>query len=213
MKKLIFTLCAAIGAWLPLRAAQPIIDYSHIDVYITPFYASQGPAVKVGRFSAGLSAAKEEEVLATISKMEKDWDRLTFAELYVAAIRLYDLGYRKESIYWFYSAQYRGRQFGKLLDQRQMGSIGSAGFELLQAQNAFYELVGPYINGYAFGDTDGLIKIVERVQKEGRKLPDVRAALSRCNVQKEGGMEIRKRPACRWHGNACFDAEGEEGRH
>lgn len=176
MNKLFFTLCAVIGASLPLRAAQPAIDYSRVDAYITPFYTSQGPTVKVGRFSSGLAASKEEEVLATISKMKKDWDRLTFAELYVAAIRLYDLGYRKESIYWFYSAQYRGRQFGTLLDQSQMGSIGSAGFELLQAQNAFYQLVGPYINGYAFGDADGLMKIVERVQKEGRKLPDLEAA-------------------------------------
>lgn len=176
MKKLLFALCASIGAWLPLRAAQPAIDYSHMDVYIAPFYTSQGPTVKVGRFSSGLASVKEEEVLATISQMRKDWDRLTFAQLYVAAIRLYDLGYRKESIYWFYSAQFRGRQFGTLLDQSQMGSIGSAGFELLQAHNAFYQLVGPYINGYAFGDADGLVKIIERVQKEGRKLPDLEAA-------------------------------------
>ena len=75
--------------------------------------------------------------------MKQDWDRLTFPELYVAAIRLYDLGYRKEAVYWFYSAQYRGRQFGVLLDQTKMGSIGSPGFELLHAQNAFYQLVGP----------------------------------------------------------------------
>ncbi|MEO5961303.1 MAG: hypothetical protein ABIZ49_03230 [Opitutaceae bacterium] len=176
MKKLLFTLFAAIGAWVPSRAAQPAIDYAHIDAYITPFYNAQGPAVRVGRFSPGLAATKEDEVLATIFKMKKDWDRLTFPELYVAAIRLYDLGYRKESIYWFYSAQYRGRQFGTLLDQTQMGGIGSAGFELLQAQNAFYQLVGPYINGYAFGDAEGLVKIVERVQKEGRQIPDLEAA-------------------------------------
>ena len=162
MRKFLFTLCAAISVWLPLRAVQPAIDYSHVDVYVTPFYTSEGPTVKVGRFSSGLAAVKEEEVLATISQMKKDWDRLTFAELYVIAIRLYDLGYRKESIYWFYSAQYRGRQFSALLDQSHVGEIGSAGFELLQAQNAFYQLVGPYINGYAFGDVDGLVQIVER---------------------------------------------------
>jgi hypothetical protein len=57
-----------------------------------------------------------------------------------------------------------------------MGSIGDPGFELLHAQNAFYQLVGPYINGYAFGDTDGFVKIVERVQKEGRRIPDLQAA-------------------------------------
>jgi hypothetical protein len=137
---------------------------------------SSGPAVNVGRFSLGLASAKEDDFLTTIAQMKKDWDRLTFPELYVAAIRLYDLGYRKEAVYWFYSAQYRGRQFGVLLDHTKMGSIGSPGFELLHAQNAFYQLVGTYINGYAFGDTDGLVKIVEKVQKKGRHIPDLQAA-------------------------------------
>jgi hypothetical protein len=54
-----------------------------------------------------------------------------------------------------------------------MGSIGSAGFELLQAQNAFYQLVGPYINGYAFGAPDQLVTIIEKVQNEGRHIPDL----------------------------------------
>src|SRR5205823_11996265 len=156
-----------------LNAAQPDINPSHIEVYVTPYYNSKGPEVKGGRFSSGLASAKDDEFLATIAEMRKDWDRLTFPELYVAAIRLYDLSYRKEAVYWFYSAQYRGRQFGLLLDQSKMGSIGSVGFELLHAQNAFFQLVGPYINGYAFGDTNGLAKVVERVQKEGRRIPDL----------------------------------------
>jgi hypothetical protein len=173
MKKLLFAFYAASVACLPLEATESVSDASHIDVYVTPYYNSKGPSVSVGRFSSGLASAKEDEFLATITKMKKDWDQLTFPELYVAAIRLYDLGYRKEAVYWFYTAQYRGRQFGILLDQSKMGSIGSPGFELLQAQNAFFQLVGPYINGYAFGDTDGLVKVVERVQQQGRKIPDL----------------------------------------
>jgi hypothetical protein len=98
---------------------------------------------------------------------------LNFAEVYAAAIRLYDLGFRKESIYWFYSAQYRGRLFASLIDQNKMGSIGDPGFELFQAQNAFQQLVGPYINGYAFGDIDQLIPIIERVQRENKSVPDL----------------------------------------
>jgi hypothetical protein len=159
-----------------MRAAPPDINPSHIDAYITPYYNSKGLEVSVGRFSSGLASKNEADFLATIAQMKKDWDRLTFPELYVAAIRLYDLGYRKEAVYWFYSAQYRGRQFGVLLDQSKMGSIGSPGFELFHAQNAFYQLVGTYINGYAFEDTDGLVKIVERVQKEGGHIPDLQAA-------------------------------------
>jgi hypothetical protein len=175
MNRLLLTLVAITFASIALKAAQPEINPSHIDVYVTPYYDSKGPTVYVGRFSSGLASAKEDDFLTTITEMKKDWDRLTFPEVYVGAIRLYDLGYRKEAIYWFYSAQYRGRQFAVLLDQTKMGSIGSPGFELLHAQNAFYQLVGPYINGYAFGDIDGLVKIVERVQKEGRQIPDLQA--------------------------------------
>src|SRR5438876_10717927 len=90
-----------------------------------------------------------------------------------AAIRLYDLSFRKESIYWFYSAQYRGRLFATLIDQEKMGSMGDPGFELVQQQTAFQQLVGPYINGYAFGDIDQLIPINERVQREGKVVPDL----------------------------------------
>src|SRR5437773_7377722 len=176
MNKLSLAVVALHLTSFALKAAQPEINPSHIDVYVTPYYNSKGPEVKVGRFSSGLASAKEDQCLATIAEMRKDWDRLTFPELYVAAIRLYDLGYRKESVYWFYSAQYRGRQFGVLLDQTKMGNIGSPGFELLHAQNAFYQLVGTYINGYAFGDMDGFVKVVERVQQEGRKIPDLEAA-------------------------------------
>ena len=176
MNKLPFAFAAITFASLALNAAEPEINPSHIDVYVTPYYNSKGPEISVGRFSSGLASTKEADFLTTIAEMKKDWDRLTFPELYVGAIRLYDLGYRKEAVYWFYSAQYRGRQFGVILDQAKMGSIGSPGFELLHAQNAFYQLVGPYINGYAFGDIDDLAKIVERVQKEGRHIPDLQAA-------------------------------------
>ena len=176
MNKLAIAFVAITFASVASKAAEPEINPSHIDVYVTPYYNSKGPVVSVGRFSSGLASTRLDEFLTTIVEMKKDWDRLTFPEFYVAAIRLYDLGYRKEAVYWFYSAQYRGRQFGVLLDQAKMGSIGSAGFELLHAQNAFYQLVGPYINGYAFGDIDGLMKIVERVQKEGHRIPDLQAA-------------------------------------
>ena len=172
MKHTLIAVLAAI-VFSGLVTGQTITDPAHIDVYITPYYNSKGPAVEVGRFSNGLAAKSESEFLGTISKMKASWETLSFPEVYVAAIRLYDLGFRKESIYWFYSAQYRGRLFATLIDQEKMGSIGNAGFELFQAQNAFQQLVGPYINGYAFGDIDQLIPIVERVQTEGKTVPDL----------------------------------------
>src|SRR5215467_11739258 len=156
-----------------LAAGQTITDPAHIEVYITPYYNSKGPTIEVGPFSSGLAAKNEAEFVGTIAKMKKSWDTLNFPETYVAAIRLYDLGFRKESIYWFYSAQYRGRLFASLIDRDKMGSMGAPGFELFQAQNAFQQLVGPYINGYAFGDIDQLVPIIEKVQKEGQTVPDL----------------------------------------
>jgi len=152
---------------------QGISDPAKIEVYVTPYYDSKGPSINVGQFSKGLAAANDSDFIATISKMKQSWNELRFPEMYVAAIRLYDLGFRNEATYWFYSAQYRGRLFGTLVDQAKMGSIGAPGFELFQAANAFQQLVGPYVNGYAFGDIEHLIQIVERVQRENKTVPDL----------------------------------------
>src|SRR5438445_8705068 len=89
-----------------LAAGQVINDPARIEVYVTPYYNSKGPTINVGSFSKGLGANSEPEFVATIARMKQSWDTLSFPETYVAAIRLYDLGFRKEAIYWFYSAQY-----------------------------------------------------------------------------------------------------------
>jgi hypothetical protein len=157
----------------PSLVGQAISDPARIEVYITPFYNSKGPAIEVGPWSKGFLAKSEPEFVATISKMKQAWNTLRFPEMYVAAIRLYDLGFRNEATYWFYSAQYRGRLLASVIDREKMGSIGAPGFELVQAANAFQQLVGPYINGYAFGDIERLIQIVERVQKENKTVPDL----------------------------------------
>jgi hypothetical protein len=154
-----------------LASAAAAGDPAKIDAYVTPYYNSAGPVVHVGQYSAGLAASDGQSFVDTIRQMKKHWMQLSFPQLYVAAIRLYDLGYRKESVYWFYTAQYRGRQFALLADQKKLGSIGNPGFELYHAQNAFFELTGPGINGYAFGDIDTLVTIVHRVQNENRTVP------------------------------------------
>src|SRR6476469_8975762 len=166
-------LVIAVSTLGNLAVGQTVDDPSRIEVYITPYYNSKGPVIEVGPFSKGLAANNEAEFVATIAKMKQAWDKLTFPEMYVAAIRLYDQGFRNEATYWFYSAQYRGRLLASLVDQEKMGSIGARAFELVQAANAFQQLVGPYINGYAFGDIDRLVQIVERVQKENKTVPEL----------------------------------------
>ena len=169
LRSLLIAVCICAG----VVVGQVMNDPARIEVYITPYYNSKGPTIDVGPFSRGLASETEAEFVATISKMKQSWDNLTFPETYVAAIRLYDKAFRNESTYWFYSAQYRGRLFASLIDREKMGSMGDRGFELLQAANAFQQLVGPYINGYAFGNIDQLVPIIERVQKQGRAVPDM----------------------------------------
>jgi hypothetical protein len=185
MKTLILSLVAVVLPFSFAAEAQGMKDPGHIEIKVTPFYDSKGPAIEVGAFSKGLASGDEKEFVATIQKMKQSWNKLSFAEMYVAAIRLYDLGYRKEAVYWFYSAQYRGRLFGTLLDESKMGGMGAPGFELFQAQGAFMELVGAYINAYAFGDIDLLLKVLQRVQKEGVTIPDLNATYRGVVFKKE----------------------------
>jgi hypothetical protein len=120
-----------------------------------------------------LAAKNEPEFVATIAKMKSHGTPSISPRRTPPQFASTIWVFRKESIYWFYSAQYRGRLFASLIDRDNMGSMGALGFELFQAQNAFQQLVGPYINGYAFGDIDQLIPIIERVQKEGKTVPDL----------------------------------------
>jgi hypothetical protein len=173
MKSNVSSVVIAFLASASLSVGEPVKDPARIDVYVTPYYNSTGPTIKVGPFSKGLAASSDSEFVATVSKMKESWNNLTFPEVYVGAIRLYDRGFRNEAVYWFYSAQYRGRLLASLLDEGKMGSIGDAGFELAQAANAFQQLVGEYINGYAFGHINDLMVIIERVQNEGKTIPDL----------------------------------------
>jgi hypothetical protein len=168
-----------------LAVGQTIDDSSRAEVYVTPYYNSKGPVINVGPFSKGLASNNEAEFVATITKMKQAWANLTFPEMYVAAIRLYDQDFRNDATYWFYSAQYRGRLLASLVDREKMGNMGDPGFELVQAANAFQQLVGPYINGYAFGDIDNLVQMVEKVQKENRALPDLNKIYPRVIFKKK----------------------------
>lgn len=155
------------------------VDSAHINAYVTPYYNSDGPSIHVGKFSGGLASKDDRRFIATILQMKRQWRQLNFAELYVGAIQLYDRGYRNEATYWFYTAQYQGRLFGQLVDQRKMGSMGSPGFELVHAFEAFVQLVGPDINGYAFGNLGELTSIIHQVQRDQQNVVDLGAIYPR----------------------------------
>ncbi|MGB8150155.1 MAG: hypothetical protein WCE97_03065 [Candidatus Cybelea sp.] len=156
-------------------SAQPAMDPARITAYVTPYYDSNGPSIQVGAFSSELASSNPKQVFATTAQMKRQWQRLSFPQLYVGAIRLYDLGYRNEAVYWFYTAQYRARQVSVLLDPAKIGNVGDPGFELQAAGSAFMQTAGTWINGYAFGNPNRLIATVRRVQREGRRIGDLHA--------------------------------------
>ena len=74
---------------------------SPLPVYVLPYYHSKGPWVSVGKFSSEPKSADSESILRVARQMTKDWQTLTLEQMHVTAIRLFDLGHRDETVYWF----------------------------------------------------------------------------------------------------------------
>jgi hypothetical protein len=140
-------------------------------VTVEPFYDANGCKIAVGKYSVGLSTTDPLTLLKIVAEMKEEWSELTPEAMYVTAIRLYDLGYKDEAVYWFYSAQYRARLIQGLIDPGKLRVTGNPAAVLIVAHTAFMERAGKYINGYAFGDIEKLLKTVAQVQTEGVRLP------------------------------------------
>jgi hypothetical protein len=141
-------------------------------VYVTPLYNSDGPVIKVGTFSDELTKATAKTIKPLTDKMKREWRTLPAETMYVTAIRLYDFGLKDDATYWFYSAQYRWRLLGSIVPPEAIGGLGTPEFETIQANNAFFQLAGPYISGYAFGNLPKLTEIIEKIIKENEQIPE-----------------------------------------
>ncbi len=165
-------LCLSI-CFVLLCSCRPASDKGErMPIYVSPFYNSEVPEIAVGKHSARLADANRVSIEAVTAAMKSDWNELRPEAMYVAAVRLYDLGLKDEAVYWFYSAQYRAMLFHRLLVPEHIGSLGSEAFELVHAYSAFHQLTGIYINGYAFQHRDMLTRVIERVQAENARTPD-----------------------------------------
>ncbi len=117
--------------------------------------------------------ADSKTILEVCKELKKDKDKLRAEVMFVAAIRLYDLGQKDEAVYWFYTAQYQARVFMSILEVNRDGladeSVGAN-----QPYIAFLALLGPYINKYAMRDPAKLEKTLKTVVDEGKSLPKFR---------------------------------------
>lgn len=171
MKKLI-RLVTALAGFYTLSPAEAIAQKVLADFYVTPFYNSKGPSVKIGKFSKELASADKQSIKATVATMKQEMATLPAISMFVAAARLYSLGYRDESMYWFYAAQYRARLFQALLEQSKVGGLGSTAFELKSAHSAFVQTLGEYVNGYAGCDQVKWMAVLSLVQAENVTTPE-----------------------------------------
>ena len=128
------------------QAAEPV---RQIGIYVQPYYEAARepggtPRVAVGRSFDGLASNSHEDIVAIRDSIMRDPKRLTPMTMMVLAIRLYDVGLRDDSVFWFYAAKDR---YLTLVD---VATGGLAQVE--QAVRDFATLAGPFINGYAFCD-------------------------------------------------------------
>lgn len=142
------------------------LDNGRIPFFAAPVYNYQPLTIKVGKHSKELKTNDPNELLKTAEKIRADIDNTNIETLYVLSVRLYDLGKKDESFYWFHTAKGRARVFVETLDKQKVGGMGSPAFELKQLFNSFNQLAGTYINGYGFNDLEKGMAIMGKVREE-----------------------------------------------
>jgi hypothetical protein len=157
----------------PEPIAVPQAGNPPIPVLVPRFYNSEGLQIRVGDYSQQLSTDDLQELALLEQEMAQHRDRLTPEQMFVLAIRLYDLGEKDTSVYWFYEAQFRAKLFLKTLNADHIAGVSEQSAGLLASYDAFTELAGEYINGYAGCDVDNWVKIARLVQDDNPTPPDL----------------------------------------
>jgi hypothetical protein len=156
----------------PEPAAQPA-SASPMPVLVAPFYSSDDLQIHVGDYSKQLGTDDPQSLNALAQEMAQQKDKLTPEQMFVLAIRFYDLGEKDNAVYWFYEAQFRAKLFIKSLDADHFAGLGERSAALFASYEAFTELAGEYINGYAGCDVDNWVKIVEIVKDDNASPPEL----------------------------------------
>ena len=155
----------------PISTARP--STTPIPVLVPRFYDSKDLQIRVGDYSQRLGTYNLEELTALAQEMAKQRHELTPEEMFVLAIRLYDLGEKDTSVYWFYEAQFRAKLFLKTLDADHIAGISELSAGLLASYDAFTQLAGEYINGYAGCDVDNWVNIATTVKDDNTTPPEL----------------------------------------
>jgi len=119
----IFIGLCALTSWT--AAADPV---KHVGIYVQPYYesarsANEKPRVAVHKkYNELLSSNRQQDIIVARDMIQREPQLITPMTLMVLAIRLYDVGLRDDSVFWFYVAKDR---FATLADT---GRASDAGF-------------------------------------------------------------------------------------
>jgi hypothetical protein len=142
------------------------LDNGQIPFYALPYYNYKPLIINIGEYSEQLKTNDIIQLRKLSQEIKANIDNVTIETLYIFSIRLYDLGKKDDSFYWFHTAKTRARIFIEMLDPEKIGSIGSPAFELKQLFVSFNQIVGIFINGYGFNDFEKGISTYETVKNE-----------------------------------------------
>lgn len=145
-----------------------------LSVQVQPYYDSKKALINVSRYSESLGTESVESLKATAEQMLKEKPLLTPEQMYVVAVRMYNLGLKDEALYWFYEARYRSGLFVGALKDRYHLDSNSETFKLWTAYNAFYDQTKDVFNQYAEQDYDRWLKLIRKVRALNRfSVPDL----------------------------------------
>ena len=105
-----------------------------------------------------LESSRREDIEKVRDAILADPGLITPMTMMVLAIRLYDVGLRDESVFWFYVAKARYVTYLEVLNLR----TGVIFDPVKDGMNGFWRLAGPVINGYAFCDVPKQIATLDR---------------------------------------------------
>lgn len=161
----------ALAGYLLLKKEQPGEEF-HIAVDISPYYSHAEHRAEAGVYSEGLSATDREVILETVEAMDRDWENLPVAAMYIAALRLFEIGERDRALYWYQGARYRADLFMVLLeDDSGMNRMGSKAYSLSRAHTAFFLALRTHLGGYGLCDIRGYEQAMKRAVFERDVMP------------------------------------------
>lgn len=179
-------------AWSAQPSSPPV---KAIPIFVQPYYESarsEGtyPSVRVGSgFNSLLESSDPKAIMAARDKVQSAPELVTPMTMMVLSIRLYDVGLRDESVFWFYAAKNRFYVAKAVLDF-DSGSMSV----VADTMNSFISLAGPFINGYAFCDVEGQKKTARKALDWTREHPYM-AHLNSAVPRKAGDPELLRQKA------------------